>query len=80
MNKKISATSAKNNFGSVLEDVYVRGDTVVIYKNKKPVAKLSPLYTYSDRQPSKTLALSDSDYDKIKEGMQEFRKTFKFDF
>lgn len=79
MNLKVNATSAKNNFGTMLEEVNAKKNTITIYRNKKPIAKLVPV-NYSKEKSIKALTLNDAEYKKMKEGMAEFRKTFKFSF
>ncbi|MEN9389174.1 MAG: Antitoxin Phd YefM, type toxin-antitoxin system [Candidatus Parcubacteria bacterium] len=80
MEKKVNATEAKNNFGVLLEEVYAKGNTVYIYRNKRPVAKLSPIYTYKVGNTSKALRLNDKDYETIKEAVKSFRDKSYFDF
>ncbi len=40
--KKISSTEAVRSFGECLARVRYTGESILIYKNKKPVATLSP--------------------------------------
>lgn len=80
MIKNISATKAKNNFGNVIDEVYSKGNTINIYRNNKPVAKIVPIYTYELDQEKKPLVLSDKEYEKVKEGMKEFRENFDFTY
>ena len=74
------ASKAKNNFGYLLEEVYMRGNSVTITKNSKPIAKISPVYSYEKTKFAPSLSLSDAEYDMVKKGMKEFRKTFKFSY
>ena len=76
----MSASKAKNNFGYLIEEVYVRRKSVIITKNNRPVAKVSPVYGYESAEASPALSLDDREYKEIKEGVGRFRKTFKFSF
>lgn len=76
----ISASKAKNNFGYLLEEVYVKGKSVTITKNSKPIAKVTPIYSYEKTKFAPSLSLNDTEYDMVKKGMKEFRKTFKFSY
>ncbi len=76
----MSASKAKNNFGYLLEEVYVKGRSVTITKNNKPIAKIAPIYNYGKTKFAPSLSLSDTEYDMVKKGMKEFRKTFKFSY
>ncbi len=79
MIKFINATQAKNNFGDLLTEVYVKGNTVNITKRNKPIVKVEPIY--SDRKKGKnTLAISEKDALLMEKGVKEFRTTFKFSF
>lgn len=80
MNKTISASKAKNNFGYLLEEVYVKGRSITITKNNKPVAKITPVYSHELTNSTPSLALTDKEYDRVKEGVKEFRETFKFSY
>ena len=80
MNKVMSASNAKNNFGYLLDEVYVKGKSITITKNNKPIAKMTPIYSYERVAPSPSLSLSDKEYDKVKKGAKEFRETFKFSY
>jgi prevent-host-death family protein len=75
----ISATKAKNNFGALIDEVYGKKRTITIVRNNRPVVEVSPIH----RRPGKkalTLKLTNEEYKKAKKAMNEFRKTFKFDF
>ena len=76
----MSASKAKNSFGYLLEEVYVKGKSITITKNSKPIAKISPIYSYQKTKFTPSLSLSDAEYDMVKKGMKEFRKTFKFSY
>ena len=76
----MSASKAKNNFGYLLEEVYVKGNSVTITKNSRPIAKISPIYNCEKTKFAPSLSLSDTEYDMVKKGIKEFRKTFKFSY
>jgi prevent-host-death family protein len=80
MNKVMSATKAKNNFGEVIEEVYVKGNTLTIERNKKPVVRIVPIEPKPTKKTTPSLKLTDKEYEKVLEGAKEFRKTFKFSF
>lgn len=80
MNKTMPASKAKNNFGYLLDEVYAKGKSVIITRNDKPIAKIIPIYNYEKYDTSPTLSLTDKEYDKMKEGVKEFRETFKFSY
>ncbi|KKS16749.1 MAG: hypothetical protein UU77_C0019G0002 [candidate division WWE3 bacterium GW2011_GWC1_41_7] len=80
MAKTISASKAKNNFGYLLEEVYVKGKSITITKNNKPIARISPIYSYEQTDPTPSLSLTDSEYKKVIAGVKEFRETFKFSY
>lgn len=78
--KIMSASKAKNNFGYLLEEVYVRGKSITITKNNKPIAKISPVYSYENTNIEPALSLNDNEYKKVKKNMDKFKETFKFSF
>lgn len=80
MNKTMSASKAKNNFGYLLDEVYVKGKSVIITKNNKPIAKMSPIYSYENTNQPPSLTLKDNEYKKVKKYMNEFRENFKFSY
>jgi prevent-host-death family protein len=75
MIKRFSATTAKNNFGMIVEEVDSKGNEVIIEKNRKPIMKISSI-----RKELKLRELTDKDFEDIRKGMKEFRKNFKFSF
>lgn len=80
VSKTISASKAKNNFGFLLDEVCIRRNPVTITKNNRPVAKVTPIYNYASIKTKPSLHLSDKEYEKVKKGTTEFRKTFKFSY
>lgn len=80
MNRTIPASKAKNNFGALIEEVYVRGNSVTITRNNKPVARVSPIYNSVNAKPTPALVLKDKEYETVKKNMEKFRKDFKFSF
>lgn len=46
MEKKVAAFSARRNFGSLIEDVSVNGDKVIVERHGKPVAVVVPVELY----------------------------------
>ncbi|OGC56226.1 hypothetical protein A3H26_03755 [candidate division WWE3 bacterium RIFCSPLOWO2_12_FULL_36_10] len=80
MNKTMSASKAKNNFGYLLDEVYVKGRSVIITRNNKPIAKMSPVYSYENTNQLSSLTLKDNEYKKVKKYMNEFRENFKFSY
>ena len=77
----MSATKVKNNFGMVIDEVYAKGNKIVVEKAHKPVVIIVPAESIkTSKFKESPFVLSDKDYIKVKEGMNEFRKTFKFDF
>lgn len=76
----MSASKAKNNFGYLLEEVYVKRKSITITKNSKPIARIAPIYNYEKTKLAPSLSLNDTEYDMVKKGMKEFRKTFKFSY
>jgi prevent-host-death family protein len=78
--KTMTASKAKNNFGYLLEEVYMKGKSITITKNSRPIAKVSPIYSYEDIKIEPTLSLNDKEYKKVKEQMDKFKDTFKFSF
>jgi len=80
MVKIITASRAKNNFGYLLEEVYVKGNSVTITRNNKPIAKISPVYGYENATIKPALNLSDKEYKKVKAATKAFKDSFKFTF
>lgn len=81
MNKKVTATKAKNNFGVLIEEVYSKGNTVIVTKNNKPVAKVIPIKESEyELEPSERFVLNDKEYKKALEGIEDFRSSFNFNF
>ena len=76
----MSASKAKNNFGYLIEEVYAKGKSIVITKNDRPVAKVSPIYNYKRTHTTSALTLNDSEYKKVKKHSRKLRKTSKFSF
>ena len=76
----MTASKAKNNFGYLLEEVYVKGNSVTITKNNKPIARISPVYDYDNINPTEALSLNDNEYEKVKKNMEKFKESFKFSF
>lgn len=50
MEKKIGSAEVRRNFGQLLEEVYYRGDTVVVERRGRPMAVLVPLDLYESWQ------------------------------
>jgi prevent-host-death family protein len=82
MNKTMSASNAKNNFGMLMEEVYLNGTVVTITRNNKPVAKVVPVYNYDDstNKAESALRLNDEEYKEIKKAVRKFKKSFKFSY
>lgn len=53
MTKTISAYEARTNLGEILNLVYYRGDTVIIEKMGKPMAKLVRIDSSKERAKSR---------------------------
>lgn len=50
MEKKIGSADVRRRFGQLLEEVYYRGDTVVVERRGRPMAALVPLDLYESWQ------------------------------
>lgn len=50
MEKKMGSAAARRKFGQLLEEVYYRGDTVVVERRGRPMAVLVPLDLYESWQ------------------------------
>jgi prevent-host-death family protein len=50
MEKKLGSAAARRKFGQLLEEVYYRGDTVVVERRGRPMAALVPLDLYKSWQ------------------------------
>ncbi len=50
MEKKIGSADVRRNFDQLLEEVYYRGDTVVVERRGRPMAALVPLDLYESWQ------------------------------
>lgn len=46
MTKTISAYKARVNFGELLNEVYYRGDEVIVERMGKPLVKIVPINSY----------------------------------
>ena len=56
MQKSITATRAKNNFGELIRRVYTTGEQVIVEKDGLPVVMISPIYEpHSRPRRSKTI-------------------------
>ena len=76
----MTASKAKNNFGYLLEEVYVKGNSITITKNNKPIAKVSPVYDCDNTHPTTALSLNDKEYENVKKNSKKFKESFKFSF
>ncbi|NCQ56066.1 type II toxin-antitoxin system Phd/YefM family antitoxin [bacterium] len=77
MIKKVTATKAKNNFGSIADGVYARGERVLVEKNKKPYVMIVPVLDL-EINPKKPSFLTKKELENVKRGMTEFKKDFNF--
>jgi len=47
MQRTIDVTSARRQFGTLLDEVFYKGDVITIKRKGKPLARLVPAYTES---------------------------------
>lgn len=76
MVKRVSATKAKNNFGLIVDEVYAKGNKIIVERNKKPAVIIIP---YSEKDSGKRPEfLTSSECAEVKKNAKELRKDFKF--
>ena len=51
MEKIVDATIARRQFGTLLDDVYYKGESIIIEKKGKALAKIVPLARHVLRAP-----------------------------
>lgn len=70
----VSATWAKNNFGALIDEVMMSRKKIVVERANRPVVIISPVINDYE------LDLTETELDKLEEGVKEFRKSFKMSF
>ncbi len=58
MKRSISAMEARKRFGELLEEVYYRGDEVIIERAGKPMAAIVPVAQYDQWQAQRKTAMA----------------------
>lgn len=52
MGKTVDATVARRQLGTLLDEVYYKGESIIIERKGKPLAKIVPLSTHESTQES----------------------------
>ena len=52
MGRTVDATVARRQLGTLLDEVYYKGESIIIERKGKPLAKLAPLSTHESNQES----------------------------
>ncbi len=58
MTKRIPAMTARKNFGELLENVYHRGDEIIVERAGKPMGVLIPMAQYQKLERQRTDAIA----------------------
>ena len=84
MTKTVTAYEARINLGELLNEVYYKGDEIIIKKSGKPVAKISPIETLRKKMKTKKDLLrwagiwANEDGEMIERYARSLRKEAKF--
>jgi len=57
MRRRLSTMEARKRFGQLLEEVYHRGDEVVLERAGKPMAVMVPIHSYEQWQAQRQAAM-----------------------
>lgn len=70
----VTATYAKNNFGELIDRVIVTKKRILVKRAGRPAVFVTPV------TDSYELNFSEKEFEELKRGTKEFRKSFKFGF
>jgi prevent-host-death family protein len=70
----VTATYAKNNFGEMIDRVISTKKKILVKRAGRPAVYVTPVLNDFE------MNLSANEFDKLEEGMKEFRNSFKFSF